>query len=181
VSAGGEVRVGVAEPAEFAETGALSVAAYEEFSPHMEPAAWERMRDSLSDVRALAEESIVLVARDGGGVVGALAYYPPGRTLQPLPAEWASVRNVAVAPSTRGRGVGHRLMEACVARAREDGAAVLGLYTTTMMAAAVALYERLGFVRDVELPPRHGFPCYRYRLDLVAEQSDAAGVRATGD
>jgi ribosomal protein S18 acetylase RimI-like enzyme len=75
---------------------------------------------------------------------------------------------LSVAPEARGRGVGAALVHACVARARAEGAEVLGLYTTGMMGAARALYARLGFVEDGVLPPRHGQPCWRYRLDLAS-------------
>lgn len=50
---------------------------------------------------------------------------------------------------------------------RLNEADTLGLYTTRMMAAARALYARLGFVDDEPLVPRNGQPCRRCRLDLV--------------
>src|SRR5215208_4566910 len=40
-----------------------------------------------------------------------------------------------------------------------------------MMGAARGLYARLGFVEDGVLPPRHGQPCWRYRLDLASPVS----------
>ena len=160
------MRVSAATPADRAEIAALNVAAYEEFRPACGEEAWARMRTALEAVDPLAASAELLVVRDGGRILGSVAYLPAGRTAPPLPREWASVRMLAVAPHARGRGVAAALMCACIARARTEGAAVLGLYTTEMMDAARALYARLGFVEDAVLPPRHGQPCSRYRLDL---------------
>jgi GNAT superfamily N-acetyltransferase len=162
------MQVSVATPADYAEIAALNVAAYAEFRPVCGEEAWTRMRVTLEAVGELASEAELLVVRDGGRLLGSVAYLRAGRTAPPLPREWASVRLLSVAPEARGRGVGAALVHACIARARAEGADVLGLYTTGMMDTARALYARLGFVQDAVLPPRHGQPCWRYRLDLAA-------------
>src|SRR5688572_19376126 len=161
------MQVSVATPADHAEIAALNVAAYEEFRPVCGEEAWARMRATLEAVDELASEAELLVVRGEGRLLGSVAYLPAGRTAPPLPREWASVRLLAVDPEARGRGVGAALVHACIARARAEGTDVLGLYTTGMMDTARALYARLGFVRDAVLPPRHGQPCWRYRLDLA--------------
>ena len=162
------MQVSAATPADYAEIAALNVAAYAEFRAACGEEAWARMRANLEAVDALASAADLLVVRDGPRILGSVAYVPAGRTAPPLPRESASVRMLAVAPEARGRGVAAALMRACITQAREEGAAVLGLYTTAMMGAARALYARLGFVEDAVLPPRHGQPCWRYRLDLAA-------------
>jgi GNAT superfamily N-acetyltransferase len=161
------LEITLARPGDFAEIAALNVAAYEEFRAVCGEEAWERMRANLEAVDALAAVADLLVVRGEGRLLGSVAYLAAGRTAPPLPREWASVRMLSVAPEARGRGVGAALVHACTARARDQGAEVLGLYTTEMMGAARALYARLGFVEDGVLPPRHGQPCWRYRLDLA--------------
>jgi len=172
------MQVTVATPADHPDIAALNVAAYEEFRARTGEEVWARMRASLEAVEGFAAGGEILVAREDGRLLGAVAYYPPGSTGAPLPPEWASVRALAVDPSARGRGVAAALMEACIGRAREQGAAVLGLYTTEMMSAARALYAHLGFVQDAELPPRHGQPCWRYRLDLAPPTEAASQLAA---
>jgi ribosomal protein S18 acetylase RimI-like enzyme len=55
---------------------------------------------------------------------------------------------VYVAPETRGAGVGKTLIEACVAHARAvPGTRQIHLTVASHNAAAVAIYERCGFVR----------------------------------
>jgi len=51
-------------------------------------------------------------------------------------------------PAVRGRGVGRRLAEAAIAAARERGAERIELEVFASNAPALALYEKLGFVRE---------------------------------
>jgi amino-acid N-acetyltransferase len=77
----------------------------------------------------------MVVARDGGEVVGAAAVE--------LYADGALLRSVVVDASARGRGLGHRLTESALDVARRHGAATAFLLTTT----AEAFFRRLGFER----------------------------------
>lgn len=74
-----------------------------------------------------------LVARDVDGVVGsvALEVYQDG----------ALLRSVAVDPAARGTGLGVRLTEAAIERARGRGIAALYLLTTT----AERFFPKFGF------------------------------------
>jgi ribosomal protein S18 acetylase RimI-like enzyme len=51
-------------------------------------------------------------------------------------------------PEVRGRGVGRRLAEAAIAAAKGQGAERIELEVFASNTRAVALYERLGFVRE---------------------------------
>ena len=61
--------------------------------------------------------------------------------------EEAQILDIAVAPDQRGRGIARALMELATSLAREKGAEVMALEVRASNAAAIALYERLGFVR----------------------------------
>ena len=58
-----------------------------------------------------------------------------------------NIIGVMVAADARGAGVGRALLDACIARARERGLAMLTLSVTSDNAAAIGLYTRFGFVR----------------------------------
>jgi ribosomal protein S18 acetylase RimI-like enzyme len=141
----------------------MMVAAYAEFTPPDAPPQWRAYEDEIRDVRRRLGESILIVAEDGGRLVGAVTYYPDG-SKEPnggWPPSWAVFRLLAVHPDARGRGIGRRLTEECVHRARAAGCAAVGLHTTTLMEIARAMYERMGFVR---IPERDFFPVPQFRV-----------------
>jgi ribosomal protein S18 acetylase RimI-like enzyme len=84
----------------------------------------------------------LLVAREGGGAaVGCVALRPMA---EPGVAE---MKRLYVRPEGRGLGFGAALVEAAIGEARRIGYREVRLDTLPDMAAAIALYERMGFVR----------------------------------
>lgn len=98
------------------------------------------------------------VAEEDGGLLGTCGVYP----LDPTTFE---LRKMYVHPGARGRGLGRALLEGSIAFVRTAGARHLVLDTVDLMAGAIRLYERYGFVRDDG--QIRGSRCTRgYRLDL---------------
>ncbi len=155
---------------ELAEAAALMVAAYEEYSSALRPAAWAAYAHDIADVRSRLADSKLLLAFDGESVLGAVTYYPQKQqgTGEGWPPGWAGVRLLAVSPEARGRGLGRLLMEECVRRAQAEGAHTMGLHTTELMAVAGAMYERMGFERapEFDFHPTPTFTVMAYRLSL---------------
>lgn len=76
------------------------------------------------------------------------------------------LRKMYLSPSTRGKGVGQQLFDACRRFVVAHGGQRVVLDTTEKMTAAIAFYERNGFVRDDT--QRRASRCSRgYRLDLA--------------
>lgn len=100
----------------------------------------EQDRRQLADpVAAYVEPGgDVLLAELDGAVGGCVALVPDGTGAYEL-------SKMTVAPAHRGQGVGRRLLEAAIARARERGATSLFLGSSTKLAPAVHLYEAVGF------------------------------------
>ncbi|QDT17095.1 GNAT family N-acetyltransferase [Alienimonas californiensis] len=90
--------------------------------------------------RILEPGGAIWFALEEGRAVGTVAAIRGG----PLVFEMAKM---AVAPAAQGRGVGRALAEAVIAHATAAGADRVRLLTDTKLAAAVRLYERLGFRR----------------------------------
>lgn len=61
------------------------------------------------------------------------------------------VVKMTVAEVARGTGLGRRLMQACIDRARASGAARLYLETNAALGPALGLYRAVGFT---DIPPR---------------------------
>jgi ribosomal-protein-alanine N-acetyltransferase len=60
--------------------------------------------------------------------------------------EEAQILDIAVAPEQRGKGIAQPLMDYAIATARAQGAEVLALEVRATNGAAIALYERYGFI-----------------------------------
>ncbi len=82
-------------------------------------------------VRAIAVES----------EAGALAGY----ALASIAADQGEILNLAVAPACRGRGLGHRLLDALLATFRVEGVTAIFLEVRLSNAAAIHLYRGAGF------------------------------------
>ena len=96
------------------------------------------------------------IAESGGERVGAVLVVKQSRSA-------AQLRLLIVEPSARGRGLGRRLVEECIAFARAKGYRRLALWTQSNLAAARALYRRCGFRRVRK--ERHS----SFGYDLVGE------------
>jgi putative acetyltransferase len=80
----------------------------------------------------------IFIAENGGRVVGTCA-------LVPVSDNVFEVAKLAVAHEARGQGLGRRLAELALNRARERGATRVVLLSSSKLGPALKLYESLGF------------------------------------
>ena len=173
------VTVRVGQRSDFEPARRILRDAYAQYEADIPPDNWVRY---LADILALeerAEASELLVAEMDGRVVACVSYYPPGSEVaypsptfsETWPAEWAAIRLLAVDPSVRQKGLGRRLTEDCIRRARAAGAPALGLHTTAPMKVAREMYERMGFERvpRYDFQPSPDILVAAYRLTLTTE------------
>ena len=93
-------------------------------------------------------ESLLLLCERGGNAVGFTQLYPLFSSVRM--ARTYLLNDLFVASVARRSGVGRVLLEAAAKQARALGAAGLSLSTALDNAAAQALYESLGWVRDTQ-------------------------------
>lgn len=87
------------------------------------------------------------IAEMNGEPVGSVFVVKQSRTV-------AKLRLLIVEPKARGRGLGKRLVEECIAFARARGYRKLVLWTQSNLAAARKIYARTGFQRVKQQPHR---------------------------
>jgi ribosomal-protein-alanine N-acetyltransferase len=120
--------------------------------------AWGR--DDFLDYLAEPDTCIFLVAVDRGVVAGyIIGSYKHNR---------AEVDSVAVKHSHRGRGVATTLMARLMSLLRRRGFSVLKLMVRLENTGAIALYRKLGFVRERRINAYYedGGPAWRMRMAL---------------
>lgn len=149
-----------ADPAEHAVVAELLATCYAEHATSFPPRMWQTYRREIVAVPERLGVADLLVAADADGLVGAVTLYRGDGGDPDWPPGTASLRLLAVRPSTRARGIGGALVEACLARSAGRGCTALGLHTAPFMHAAARLYERMGFVRvperDFDADERYG-------------------------
>jgi ribosomal protein S18 acetylase RimI-like enzyme len=167
-----DIRIRRVKPSEYDTVGEIIAQAYLQ-DGLLEFGESDWYLDELRDVAKRAAAADVLVATQGGQLLGGVTFVPSGGPMADLarPGE-AEIRMLAVARAARGRGAGEALVRACVDRARAtDGCTDVVLSTQRTMHAAHRIYERLGFVRVPErdwnpLPDVDGFTLLTYQLTL---------------
>ena len=106
---------------------------------------FELAEDSVQELDAYIDAGRVLVAVEGGEIVGHLQLTD---TADPAEVE---IKNTAVDAGHQRRGIGRALMEAAIELAREEGRSRLVLATAAADAGNLRFYQRLGFrMRSVE-------------------------------
>jgi len=124
---------------------------------------------SLSEIYENLRDYFVCT-EDGGGIVGSAAIHIMWENL-------AEVRSVAVREDRMGRGVGTRLVEACISEA-----VVLGITRVFALTYRPEFFERLGFARvdKAELPQKIWSDCLKCSkfpdCDEVALLADLSGI-----
>jgi len=145
----------------------LNVAAFAQFQPSLDPASWQDMLKNLRNVDERAQTTEFFVWREGGKIVGSVGYCPAGRSNPNIfSPDMASVVLLVVHPRHRGHGLGKALTATCIARAREDSADAIALFTSDLMQPAHNVYRKLGFQLESELPSRYGIRYFRFVLPL---------------
>jgi ribosomal protein S18 acetylase RimI-like enzyme len=115
--------------------------------------------------RGREAELVVAVDSETADVVGTVTYCPPGSPWRELSSgREGEFRMLAVAPATRGRGIGRALVQFCVDRTAELGLSGLTICSLPEMTTAHRLYASFGFQRapDLDWQPVEGFTLWAF-------------------
>jgi predicted N-acetyltransferase YhbS len=158
-------------------------AANVEFEALLSPAFFRAYLANVLDVRSRLDESQLFVACEGDRIVGVITLYPDAsKEGWGLPSDWTGIRTVAVEPSARGLGIGRRLVQHCIERSRALGANAVCLHSASFQAAAIVMYERVGFRRarefDRDAGEFVGLHLYEPRIAALAYLFELSGAKA---
>lgn len=174
IDTGAAIRVRPVRPDEYDEAGRITALAYQEFVwPGDDEADWRDYLGQIADVAGRVDRTVVLVAVEDPGerIVGCVTIEEDsviGDDDDELEPGASHIRMLGVDPSARGRGVGRALMEASIARARDQSKRFVTLHTTERMLVAQAMYRAMGFEPDPghDLVFDNDFRLIAYRLAL---------------
>ena len=166
-----DIEIRSAHPSEHTRIAELTRTAYAEYGQLMSPTGWSALAAAVESALATDQPVDRIIALRNGELVGSVMLYNAGADAYAGLTEKAGVpevRMLAVSPSARGLGIGEQLVKECMRRARDAGADQLGLHTSASMRAAIALYERMGFVRapNFDFKPEGAELVTAYRFDL---------------
>jgi ribosomal protein S18 acetylase RimI-like enzyme len=104
----------------------------------------------------------ILFAFEGETVLGTVA-------LIPMEGNSFELAKMAVAPRSRGLGIGEKLMAACIECSQRAVKRRIILESNTKQVAAVALYRKFGF-QETPLDPNSHFSRANIRMELILDQ-----------
>ncbi|HET9977892.1 MAG TPA: GNAT family N-acetyltransferase [Burkholderiaceae bacterium] len=102
----------------------------------------ERIEGFVRD--SVATDAVQFVALDGETVVGWADILPAWADA----VKHCGALGMGLLASHRGRGLGERLLRACLAKAQAQGLTRIELQVRADNAAAIRLYERVGFTHE---------------------------------
>jgi len=162
-----------ARPGEESAIAEVTLAAYAQYEALMGP-MWKLYLQNIQETLANPGPAEQIVAEQDGKIVGMVLLYPAGKAFEGSgvgdeAVAAPEVRLLAVTPAARGGGVGVALMQECLKRARKAGEKSVSLHTHDLMAVAMAMYERMGFVRapEMDFKPAPDIIIKGYRYDLA--------------
>lgn len=161
-------------PDEFHLAGELMVKVYSQLDGFPKPGEQPEYYRMLANVGELTKRpgTEIVVAEFNSKIIGAVVffsdmqYYGSGGTAT-AEKNGAGFRLLAVDPDARGLGAGRKLTEECIRRAKELKVDNIVIHTTKAMQVAWSMYEKLGFVRALDLDFMQGeLPVFGFRMKI---------------
>jgi putative acetyltransferase len=110
----------------------------EEYGLQSDPETTDSDLDDIDGSYLQSGGCFDLVEADGGEIVGTVGVYPIDSTT-------CELRKMYLLHSQRGKGLGKRLLDHAILRARELGFKRITLETASALKEAISLYTRYGF------------------------------------
>lgn len=166
-----EVLIRDAREDEREQIAKVMLEAYRQYAFDMPRERWEEYRENIRRSVYGNGPYARLVAELNGEIVGSVQLFLNSEAAygrSDLGIQSPIIRLLAVSPYARRRGIAKQLIREAARRSLELGARTLYLHTSDMMAAAVKLYESLGFERAYEADTTNGETLVKsYKIQLT--------------
>ncbi len=127
---------------------------------------WKNNLNDDNTYLSLLQTSTCFVCENENKIIGSAFLIPHGNPFKWFDANCAYIRLVAVHPDFEGNGIGKKLTQLCIDRAKEMNEKVIALHTSEFQHAARHIYESLGFAKIKDLDLMFGKQYYLYTLQL---------------
>ncbi|QBG34734.1 GNAT family N-acetyltransferase [Litorilituus sediminis] len=129
----------------------LAVLAFQEYQQAYED--WPALVKRLRCFAELASSADIFVATIANEIVGAVAYVgAQSEKADYFPDNTPIIRMLVVAPKARGQGIGMKLTQACIDKARSGKNKQIALHTSSIMKSALTMYLAMGFEKTADAP-----------------------------
>jgi len=148
-----------ANTSEFEEIGKLMVQVYsqlEGFPSATDHPDYYKVLANIGELTKKPNTELLVAVSPKGKIGGAvvyfsdMTYYGSGGTAT-KEQNASGFRLLAVAPQTRGQGIGKLLTHTCIQKAKKNKHAQVIIHTTKSMQTAWEMYKKLGFKRSPDL------------------------------
>lgn len=148
----------------------LALETWQQYREILTEENWTRLSSTLNNDetynRLLTASYAFVCENDEGEIVAMSFLVPSGNPTEIYSSDQSYIRFVTVSASCAGLGLGQRLTEKCIEKARQTGEQLVALHTSEFMDKARHIYEKLGFRVIRDLPEILGKRYWLYELHL---------------
>lgn len=127
---------------------------------------WKNNLNDDNTYLSLLQTSTCFVCENENKIIGSAFLIPHGNPFKWFDSNCCYIRLVSVHPDFEGNGIGKKLTQLCIDRAKEMNEKVISLHTSEFQHATRHIYESLGFVKIKDLDLMFGKQYYLYTLQV---------------
>jgi ribosomal protein S18 acetylase RimI-like enzyme len=148
----------------------LGLKSWIQFKTDLTDDNWNSLFNTINNIDTYADllsnSACFICESEANDVIGMAFIVPNGNPTDIYDEKWCHLRFVSVDPEHRGKGIGNKLTDLCIAHAKSNGETIMALHTSEIMETARHIYEKIGFTILRELDRRLGVRYWLYTLEL---------------
>jgi|SRR5450432_146537 len=106
------------------------------------------------------------VCEEGSRILGMAFLVPSGNPTKVFPPTTSYIRMVGVDPAAQGKGIGKKLTNLCIEKAKAIHEKSIMLHTAEVLLKARHIYQQIGFKKIRKLDEHYGMEYWVYQLEI---------------